>query len=714
MTARSRLADVFASRDPGRARLTVAIGVAAGALASAAAGMAIIKALHADSGLLAMAIFLSVMAGNMVHDRSAAGRAGTTALMLPVLGLVIAAATLLSAYRPVLIGVFIVLTGAAIWVRRFGPRAASLGSLGFMGYFFTLFMKPTIDALPAFLLIGLTAVAAQLVVRLVLLLKRPRAEIEVLLRELRAASAAALRTASRDGHGSALRMSLARLDEVGRAIAAWQQHFPTDRFIACDEDTLAERVLDARVDTEEACYELARHAAPSSAASAHAPPVTLAHLEVLLDDHASTSRTAEATAWAEQAVTRSDQGGDFENYLVAQSTLAHARLRAINLSHGLVHDGRRVNDSASRSPKVAEEHHRSIRWLPWGQWQASSRMAVQAMIAASVASVVGEAISASRWYWAVMTAFVIFVGATTRGGILTRAYRRVAGTALGIVVGIVPVILAGHNDVILVSICVLSVFCMLYLGPLNYVYSAFSMTVMLVALYGLLGVLDTSILELRVVETVSGAAIGVICAYLIASTNSRPVLAATAKVYLDALDALLQSVSSALGSPQHSADVLSRLDALEAAQADADRAVSSMTAAFRLSRSQRETTAVHLMYITTRSAARLVQSTVTVESASATDVRAATRQVVDESIDEVRGSIAEARHSLGGADAGDQTTRSDAVLALDRLPTGASPAASAAIMALVRIDWALRQLGDDDAGSGRRSRKKSPVALPPS
>lgn len=705
MTARSRLADALASRDPGRARFTVAIGVAAGALASAAAGTAIIKAFHADSGLLAMAVFLSVMAGSMVHDRSAAGRAATTAFMLPMLGLVIAAATVLSAYRPVLIGVFIVLTGVAVWVRRFGSRAASLGSLGFMGYFFTLFMKPTMDELPAFVLVGLTAVAAQLVVRLVLLLKRPRAEIEVLVRELRAASEAALHAASRDGRGSVLRMALARLDEVGRAITAWQQHFRTERYISCDEDILAERVLDARVDAEELCYELAR-----AAASTRGPSEALAHLDAVLDEHAAPALIAKAAAWAEETITRSEQGGQFESYLIARSTLAHARLRDIDLSHGLVDDGRRAKASPAHEVKTSASERR--HWVRWSKWQVTSRMAVQAMIAASVASVVGEAISASRWYWAVMTAFVIFIGATTRGGILTRAYRRVAGTALGIIVGIVPVMLASHNDVILVSICVLAVFCMLYFGPLNYAYSAFSVTVMLVALYGLLGVLDTSILELRIVETASGAGIGVICAYLIASTNSRPVLAAAAKSYLDALDALLQSVASALGASPHSATVLSGLDALEAAQADADRAVASMTAAFRLSRSQRETTAVHLMYITTRSAACLVQSLVTAESASAPDVREATRHVVDESISAVRGSLTQARHVLGGADAPDEGDPSDAVVAVDRLPAGASTAASAAIMALVRIDWALRQVSATDTGSGRRTRTTRPDVLP--
>jgi len=711
MAVRPRIVSMLAARDPGRARLAVALAVAAGALASALAGMAIIKAFHADGGLLAMALFLSVMAGSMVQDRSATGRVITTALMIPTLLLAVAIATLLTSTRPAVIGVFIALSGLAIWIRRFGPRAGALGSLGFMSYFFTLFMKPTMEELPVFCLVGACAVATQLVARSLLLLRRPRARIEVLLKELRAASGESLRVASRSEHPDALRAALARLDDVGRAITAWQQHFPTERYIACDEDALAGRALDARVDTEEACYELAKSSASATSSSADA----FAQLEVILDEHASASRIAAATTWAEGVLARRDRerDGDFAVYLIARSAIAHARVRGIDLSRGLVRDGRRVNAAESRSAHPRTRRRLALRWMPWKQWSATSRMAVQAMIAASIAVVVGEAISASRWYWAVMTAFVIFIGATTRSGILTRAYRRVIGTALGIVVGIVPVMLADHNTAVLSAICVIGVFCMLYFGPLNYAYSAFSLTVMLVALYGLLGVLDPSILELRIVETFSGAAIGVICAYVIASTNSRPVLVGKATAYLDALDDVLRSVSSSFGGTERSSRLLSDLDALEAAQSDADRAVSGMAAAFRINRSQLETMSVHLMFITTRAAARLTQSIVTPESSTASATRVASRHVIDEAIATVQESVADARRAVGEASAGQRhdDDRSAVVLALDRLPDGASTAASAAIMALARIDWALRRFSDGGERDGSRRSAAPPVAL---
>ena len=69
MTARPRMVALFAARDPGRARLAVALAVAAGALASALLGMTVINAFHAEKGFLAMSLFLSVMTGNMVKDR---------------------------------------------------------------------------------------------------------------------------------------------------------------------------------------------------------------------------------------------------------------------------------------------------------------------------------------------------------------------------------------------------------------------------------------------------------------------------------------------------------------------------------------------------------------------------------------------------------------------------------------------------------------------
>ena len=84
------------------------------------------------------------------------------------------------------------------------------------------------------------------------------------------------------------------------------------------------------------------------------------------------------------------------------------------------------------SPPTPASTHTTSRWKPWVR-APTSRMTVQVVVATAIATGVGELISASRWYWAVTTAFLVFVGANT--GRHPWASRRVAGTLAGVAVG---------------------------------------------------------------------------------------------------------------------------------------------------------------------------------------------------------------------------------------------------------------------------------------
>lgn len=774
MNLRVRLAQVAGARDPGHGRLTVAIAVSLGVLGSALLGLLLVHLFDAKPALLSMSVFLSVQAGNMVRDRTAPARLATTALLIPTIVLVIGVAALLAPNRPAAIAAFIALTGAAIWVRRFGPRASAAGAIGFMGYFFTLFMQPTLQELPGFAAIAASAIAAQLVARAVLMLERPRRRILALIRELQVASASAIRIAARSGHGETLRAALARIDDIGQAIVTWQRDFRTDQHIACTADVLESRALDARVDTEEACAEIARTARTLSTPEHDAVHEARTHFDAAIDAHAPPHASSAATTWARDTVHGGPgpADGDLAIYMIARATLAHAKLGEIDLSHGLDparqdpspratgvpshrHPGPHAAAAPSRTPSprdasppdASPRESRAVRvqnrgrkrgqgtlWKRWSQWHPSSRMAVQAMVAAGVASAVGEAISASRWYWAVMTAFVIFIGATTRGSILTRAFRRVAGTAGGIAVGLVAITLTGHHTPALIAISVVAVFGMLYFGPLNYIYSATFITIMLVAIYGLLGVLDQNLLELRLVETLSGALIGVLCAYLIMSSNSRPALIEKVTSYFDAMDALLQRAVNAFGqvpgavtATGASAEILPALQRLEEAQTDVDASVSGMSTAFLVRGSRREVDAVHLMYVATRAAARVAQSSVTqLETSTAAGSPGSHPQVVA-AFDDVRGSVAQALRSLTtrdnsavvepataapvatrvteptnglGAssthqvpDSHDQSADKPAIFnRLKGLPADPGSPDTAAVLALTRLDWAMRRV----------------------
>lgn len=142
---------------------------------------------------------------------------------------------------------------------------------------------------------------------------------------------------------------------------------------------------------------------------------------------------------------------------------------------------------------------------PGGLHRPTTRQAVQAAAAAATALALGQALSQDRWYWAVATAWWIFVNTASRGETLVRGFRRVLGTAAGIVAGFalaLPLHGAPVPSALLVAACVFGIF---YSAPVSYSWMTFFVTVMAGSLYGLFGVLRPGLLALRLAETGAGA-----------------------------------------------------------------------------------------------------------------------------------------------------------------------------------------------------------------
>ncbi|MGW3247050.1 FUSC family protein [Streptomyces sp. NPDC001070] len=161
---------------------------------------------------------------------------------------------------------------------------------------------------------------------------------------------------------------------------------------------------------------------------------------------------------------------------------------------------------AAPAPAVALAQPRGLR-------RPTTRQAFQAVLAAGIAVAVGQALSEDRWYWAVGTAWWIFVNTTSRGETLVRGFRRVLGTVTGIVAGFavaLPLHGATAPTAALVAVCVFGIF---YTAPVSYSWMMFFVTVMAGLLYGLLGILHPGLLALRLGETavgVLGAAVAVL------------------------------------------------------------------------------------------------------------------------------------------------------------------------------------------------------------
>lgn len=703
------------ARDPARERLRKMLSVTTGILLSVLWGYGVIHFLHSDSALLSMSLFLSLMSGLFVKDSTASARALTTGLLVPTLVLIPLLATALHSQRVIVLTVFVLISGIAVWLRRFGARATAVGTLAFFAYFFTLFMHPNPEDLPAFCLIAAGAAGMQFVMKVIMWLGRhPERELGVLLRELRVGTAAALESAASPAHEHALPIRLERVDTIWRALTGWQNSFSTAAFTNWDADTLALRVLDACVHTEEACRLLAL----GHGASTEDLKTALEHALVTLDERTPATRLEQAQQWARSVINGvddrevgSERHTGLRDYRLAECVLAHAHLKEVGLHAKSGPGENAAKTSTSSAANPAEDASSSsstttprsdtrvphLRWTPWRDWQPTSRLAIQAMTATALASVVGEAISASRWYWAVLTAFVVFLSTTTRGGILTRAYRRILGTVLGLASGIALTFLAHDVSGVLLAICLLCVMGMIYFAPLNYMYAAFFITTMLVALYDLLGVLHGHLLVVRLEETIAGAICGVLCAYLLLSTTSRPALVSKIDAYVDAVDELLQEGAELAESPAESNTLLGKVHAVVSAQAEVDQTLTAMSTAFLIVGHERVDSARRLMTFASRSSVRFAQVVMTAATDPAgTDGLARHHDLIREAVDGAREAVALARRQIdrpADAAAHDDSNPS-AAPADEPSPNVGDPTVSAALTALARLTWLAHRLSE--------------------
>ena len=143
--------------------------------------------------------------------------------------------------------------------------------------------------------------------------------------------------------------------------------------------------------------------------------------------------------------------------------LAEAALRLRLLTDEGVSEGRAARPEDKRATAEASADHRqnqpgSVR----SRLLSTTRQAIQVALAAALATLAGTLLSSNRWYWAVLTAFVIFSGTASRGETLVKAWQRVVGTLTGVVIGVVLAALVGGNVVVSVVFIFVALFMTFY------------------------------------------------------------------------------------------------------------------------------------------------------------------------------------------------------------------------------------------------------------
>ncbi|MFD3894413.1 FUSC family protein [Streptomyces cellulosae] len=545
----TQLRDHLAASDPGLLRLTAGLRTV-GAIALT---LAVLAPTGADLTHLVAGAMTSMVATFAIRERKREAQAVTLAMGLPVALVSVSLGALLSE-RVVLGDVFsVVLIFCAVYGRRFGDRGLTLGLIGFQMYFVSLFVGATPGRLPALWAVITVGFACSALVRFAVvpvtpagLLARLRQAFRVRLARLVSAQIALL-DAGPDEAGKALeevRERTARLHETALMIQSRLEEGTPDEPTA---RLVQRRIADAEIAAERLGLLLlsARSAQRADTLTLHLPGAPAPEVGRLPGPEEATAqlrrdlralralilRTGTAGAGVAQVRNRLLGYRDEEN-LPAASAPVRDVFRGIGEAARAVM-GLRIaldgpQDESDDSPATArsreeldaedaaidaEEAEEAEE--PKGLRRPTTRAAVQVSVGSTLAIVGGELLSTDRWYWAVLTCWIVFINTASTGEILVKGYRRLLGTVFGVAAGILLAGLVGGNTVLAFALVLVLIFAMFYTAPLSYTLMSFFVTAMLGLLYTLLHTYSWEVLVLRVEETALGAVCGVVAAALV-------------------------------------------------------------------------------------------------------------------------------------------------------------------------------------------------------
>ncbi|HZD96854.1 MAG TPA: FUSC family protein, partial [Micromonosporaceae bacterium] len=559
-----------------------------------------------DHALLIVAMLISamvaMMAGSVVTDTTPRAQIVTTLLLpIPMLG-AMTIGIALGPYRIASLAWLVVLLAAAVYVRRFGPRGVAVGMVMFNGGFLGFFLHVEIGLhdvgwLAALLGLG---VVASLAVRFTLFrtdllrtLTGMRRSWEGRANHTLVLSAAVLKASDADDRNRAserLRRQLIRLNESTLMIDAQlvesvpdsadieaQRLFDADLAlsnIARFADALAGRCTDRAVRADAVgCVEAVlygdRQEVERLAANLHRAACDDERVTVVAHRLADSARTylparqQLRTAMAERARTTpehatpsrddpdhdrldGDRSGGERTESVGTDGEPVRFTPAVTLNAGWLPGSVPVSTEASTTPGRGGLMDRAT--LP-----PYVRASIQVAVAAAIAIVVGDLVSSQRLYWAVLATFLAFMATTNSGEQVRKALFRVAGTAIGIVIGDVAVHLTGGHVWSSLLIVLVSLFFGIYLIRVNYTFMAIGITVTLSQLYAQLGEFSWHLLVLRLVETAIGVGAVIVTVLLVVPLRPQRVLTTGVLLWFRSLSTLINGgLDRMLGGRDHS------------------------------------------------------------------------------------------------------------------------------------------------------------------
>lgn len=418
----------------------------------------------------------------VVNDPTQRQRQITTLMMALPASVAVTTSIALSSHQSWRLAAFFVVTFLAIALRRFGARWFAFGFIGFMMFFMPLFFPVHPEAIIPAVISVLVGTAAAYAFRFWVFPDRPVRLLQLYLESFEGRLAEVV-------------------DELDEAVLKWSEgrrdHAPraTSRLRAKVRG-LNELIL--QIET------FLRQDSALSKAEAETLQIRLFERELEVRD-----------------VLESAQGLTLvgnANLPAATASLRNemARVRAGSLETIAVPGMASEDEIPKAKPPPA---------APQGL-HLTTRQAIQATLATALASLLGAGVSPDRWYWASMTAFVVFTGAS-RGETALRAFLRVGGTVAGLLAGFVLArSISGHGFLETILI-LMAVFLGLYNSRRAFgFWTALLFSLMLVFLFDVMGAMSSAILILRLEETAVGALVGALVSASVLPTSTRATMRA--------------------------------------------------------------------------------------------------------------------------------------------------------------------------------------------
>jgi uncharacterized membrane protein YccC len=534
--------DRAVASDPGFVRLRIALSAVLGIVIAI---LALVPLGHPLPVILIAAIS-AMMTAFTVNDPQPKQQAVTLALVFVVGACSMTVAALGSATPPLDSIIFVLMIFLVVYAQRFGPRGIALGSLAFFLFFFAIFLQIHLRQMPVLLIALLVGVAANALVRFVLLRRHADAEFLRVQRAFRARLGAVVRAAETylASEGSERsRKQLRRADARLHECVLLLEDIAPDVIDGKDADRLRRCGIEVELAVQWLSITAQRTNAEQLSPEIRDGLITsLQRFRSLIENDPRELPAINETAGYSKVLiegSRIDvhpEPGDELRRAIAELALAD-----VNAQRVVAHD------YSAETETEPEEDEKG----PTFAYDNQTRSAIQAVIGGGLAVLGGELVSHQRWYWAVLTVFVVFIGSSTAGATFVKGARRLGGTLIGIVGGVLLTLLVSGNTPATLVLILVCVFGMVYMSRVSQVIMAFFLTSMLGLLYSLLGTFSYEVLWIRLAETAVGAAAGLLAAVVIVPVRTRAVMLDDVATVLEELSDFLKQTTDLLSGNEN-------------------------------------------------------------------------------------------------------------------------------------------------------------------